>query len=121
MNKENTHFVSVARILGLLLCLLLSITVWLVSLDWDMPVEKRVYNDISLTVSDGVTVDKNTVSATFSGTKTDLYGYKKNGIVAFADTAGLSAGEHTVTLSFYSGDKQITPDSPVTVHVVVKE
>jgi len=118
MKKEYDLRLILSRVLLFLVCLVLSLFLWLTSMWLVAPKETRSYENIAVTVSDGDRVI-NTVSAEFSGTRAELYRYMTEGITAvILPVAPVAIGDE-VQVFFFCGEDQIIPVDPVFVKMEV--
>ena len=114
MKKEYNLHLLLSRALLFLVCLLLSLLLWLTSMWLVAPKETRTYDNISVTVSDSDCA-VSTVSAKFSGTRAELYRYMTEGITATVVPVAPVATGDEVQVFFFCGDEQLTPVDPVFV------
>ena len=114
MKKEYNSGLILSRAVLFLVCLVLSLLLWLTSMWIVAPKETRAYESIAVTVSDGEEV-VHTVSAKFSATRAELYRYMTEGITATVFPIAPISENDEVEVFFFCGDEQIIPVTPVFV------
>lgn len=118
MKKEYNFGLILSRAILFLVCLVLSLLLWITSMWIVAPKETRNYENIAVTVSDG---DRavHTVSAEFSATRAELYRYMTEGITAKVFPAAPISSNDEIQVFFFCGDEEIHPVSPVFVKMEV--
>lgn len=121
MNRTKSAIrLSFGKMLTFLLCLAVSLGIFLITMQSVAPAETRTYSSIPVTVEGG-TPKTETVTAVFTATKSEHYRYLTNGISARVLLTSDRPGEYLLPVSFYVEGVEILADVPVHVDVTVTE